>query len=265
MFKRLSGIFESPTAQEQGDLDYLVQVYYTLELMDIDVWPKADCGEMLKAILFPCCLAPPEQKKQYARLARSFMFALSCLQLVLLIISIIVGGGFGSVSRGNILGPTFLGMVRMGAKFPYLMRYKFQVWRFFMPIFLTGGFVDLLIGFYYQLRFALYLERVWNWKKMATVYCVSGVAAELVFGAKYLANTERTMWLVKMIIILVMWISYAIVNYGDWTSYVGSSIVGFALGLVLLTPNPFVRKAALTFVVLFFILFIAIFYTIVRP
>eukprot|EP01133_Synstelium_polycarpum_P012802 gene12802-15024_t len=177
----------------------------------------------------------------------------------------------------------------MGAKYPYYQKHHFQIWRFFMPMFLTSGLVNLLFQFYFQLRFALYLERVWGTKKMAIVYCTSGVAgylfssvcepywislgglasgfgimfcllAELLFGADYLNKTQRTMWLVNMTVNLIIWIILALTNGGDWTCYVGASLMGFALGLLLLTSLPRIRKLAFAFIVAFFLMFIIIFY-----
>lgn len=68
----------------------------------------------------------------------------------------------------------------------YLMRYKYQVFRFITPIFLHAGFLHIIFNLWAQLRFGLYLEREWGILRTIVIYFVSGIAGMLLASLKHI-------------------------------------------------------------------------------
>ena len=51
---------------------------------------------------------------------------------------------YGGISNASLLAADQTTLKTFGEKDPYLMRYKFELWRFILPVFLHGDVMHLL-------------------------------------------------------------------------------------------------------------------------
>ena len=161
--------------------------------MDIELPERPPIWRILVMACLPCLLPPlctSERKQEYRKTPRSAIFILSLVQVScyyrfpvdllsydqIIMFTVSLGlGGFAPPKENWLLGPTTESLVTLGAKDAAKMRYDYQVWRFFTPIFLHAGVVELAINLFGQMRMGLYLERKWKWYLFATIYILSGM------------------------------------------------------------------------------------------
>ena len=98
-----------------------------------------------------------------------------CVSQVILFIVAISLHGIDNPKNNWMIGPNSSTLIRMGAKNPYMMRYKAHIERFFSPIFLHSGIIHILVNLTIQLRMGLYLERRWGSIKFTCTYVGSGM------------------------------------------------------------------------------------------
>eukprot|EP01133_Synstelium_polycarpum_P007366 gene7366-8579_t len=262
----------------------------------IRVYPEAGVGNFIKLMFFPCALegpTAPGARIQYVRFFCSFNFWLSLAQVAMLI-ACFTDGGIATPSRVKIFGPTWTGMMAMGGRYPYKMRFEYQIWRFITPMFINPNILNMILTLFYQVRFGIYLERVWGFTRYVIIYllitvgstlmaCVIkpnwiagganppllGILAcfimELVFGAKYLTKTDRTMWLIKSGIHIFLWFFLCLGTYSDWSAYLGATLIGVSAGLLFFADDQRKRIAALVALVVYFGLGFGLFYLVIRP
>lgn len=203
-----------------------------------------------------------------------------------------------------MIGPTGTALVRIGAKYGPLMRYKYQLWRLITPMFLHAGIIQLSINLFYQLRMGLYLEPRWGWTKFAVVYFTSGfcgiisscvvrpntvsVAASFsLMGvmAAWFAQIHMTWkslegWQKKMnlsiclVVILITFLEGAGPSYVDSIGHLGGLIMGLFLGYVFFIWKSVMRKDILIsrgissvgflLILLFTFIMLSLFYSIVE-
>lgn len=209
----------------------------------------------------PCCVPPffsKEKQLEYERMVNSFCFLISSVQIVMLIISLGLGG-FASPNVNPMLGPPASTLIELGAKDSPLM-HQGQVWRFVTPIFLHAGIIHITINVFAQMRFGLPMERKWGLIKFIAVYFISGIGGVLMsclllpntisVGASgaimgligcflgeilmtWMKTDQRTRRLnliqVSLIIIIIMLISFA--PFIDIAAHFGGLLTGFLMGL----------------------------------
>jgi len=102
-----------------------------------------------------------------------FIPLLSLVQVILLIVMIVVGG-FESFERNPFGGPPVATLVQFGGKHTELIR-QGQVWRLITPIFLHSGIVHLLINLCMQIMSGLPSERYHGAHFMIPLYLLCGL------------------------------------------------------------------------------------------
>jgi membrane associated rhomboid family serine protease len=145
-----------------------------------------------------------ERRSECFSALKSFTIPISFIQIVMLIVSLAIGGVIPY--RDNpAIGPGGATFVLLGAKDGLLIQ-QGQVWRLITPMFLHAGCVafqtqisplggsasfltnflwifcrifHLLFNLLAQLRFGIFLERKWGTAKYAGIYVVSGIGASL--------------------------------------------------------------------------------------
>jgi len=294
----VSAYYAQPQQQQNG-MQYVGLDGYShvMPLQDFQSSPVSGCCMMC----CPCCVDPcsQERKSEWVRLTQSFVFIVSVLQVIMFIAELGVGG-FAPVSVNPMLGPPTSAMVELGAKDAYLERYKYQVFRFFTPIFLHAGFIHILFNLYAQLRFVLYLERQWGIKILATIYFVSGIAGNLfsslvqpykvsvgasgaimgIMGAQLaqvlwngdtIPPVQRKVSIGSLIFFIVITMLFSTAPDIDWSAHLGGVLLGFITSSVIFgrrASNVQIRRvvpyAATFLLVVFFVLGFALFYSIVN-
>lgn len=206
------------------------------------------------------------------------------------------------------LGPQFLQpdtstLISFGAKYPYGMKYKFQVWRFITPVLLHGSFLHLLSNLISQMIFGLALEKVLGLKSTVILYFVSafgGVllssllsesiavgASTAIFGifgcyisfliinwdAMRVYGTFRySMVCIILLIMLLNFVSGSMAKdtIDNW-GHLGGLATGLALGFIIIKPMENInsqrrrRGYCLVFLVVILLVCFICFYTINDP
>jgi len=112
---------------------------------------------------------------------RTFTFVISVIQVIMFIITLIVGavkydGAF--VSGNSMLGPGTDTFIAMGGKWLPDIK-KGHIWLLFTPALLHGGFIHLFSNLFFQLRFGFTLEKRWGIYRFMTVYWITAMGASL--------------------------------------------------------------------------------------
>jgi len=210
--------------------------------------------------------------------------------------------GIASFRENPALGPTAHTLKTLGAKDTELMRPPhWELWRFITPIFLNVGLVPLLFNLFFQLRFAIQMEKKWRLLKFIAIYVIGGVAgilasavilpdllsagagaallsvlgaglAEIVMRWHTLDPVGRRLNLIShgLVIGIIVLFSLLAGPTGasiDWPSYLGGLLMGLLIGGTLFgrhfrdgTGVLVIVLSSGCAVVLYFIIFIALFY-----
>jgi len=128
----------------------------------------------------PCCVEPcgEERKSEYKKAWKSFCFFISLIDFIMLIVTIIYNKGFEPFASNPFLGPSSQTLLIFGAKYVPLIK-SGEVYRFFTPIILHAGLLHLFMNLFVQLRYGLYLERLWGTLKFVIIYIISGFGSSL--------------------------------------------------------------------------------------
>jgi len=285
--------------QTQGGVQYVALDGYThvMSAQELQSSPAKGCCIMC----CPCCVDPcsDERRSEWVRLTQSFVFIVSLLQVIMFIAELGVGG-FASTSDNPMIGPLTSTMIKLGAKDSYLERHKYEVFRFFTPIFLHAGIVHILFNLYAQLRFVLYLERQWGIKVMMTIYFVAGIAGNLfsslvqpykvsvgasgaimgIMGAQLaqvlwngdtIPPAQRKLSIGSILFFIIITMLFSISPNIDWSAHLGGVLLGFAVASAIFgrrSVDGRVRRVvpmvSVVVVVVYFVLGFALFYTIVN-
>jgi len=239
-----------------------------------------------------------ERKQEWVRLCKSFMFVVSIIQIIMLIVEVSLRG-FTNTSNNPMLGPPQSSMIELGAKDAYLERHEHEVYRFIVPIFLHAGVLHILFNIWAQLRYGLILEREWGIPKTMVIYFISGIAgnlfsslvqphsisvgasgaimgllganlAEVIVRANKYDAMQRKVSIGSLVFIIVITMIFSTAPFIDWSAHLGGVVLGFALGLFIFindgqsTAPRFVGYIGLATVIVYFILGFALFYTVVN-
>lgn len=129
------------------------------------------------------------------------------IQIFVFLLTVIFSPSLGP----GFLEPTTKTLVSFGAKEPYSMRYSFQIWRFFIPIFLHGSLMHLFGNMVSQAIFAVALESTLGVKSMAFLYMGSGFGGYLLSA---LASNGVSVGASGAIMgVLMCYFSYFLVNW----------------------------------------------------
>ena len=120
------------------------------------------------------------------------------------------------------LGPQFLQpdtstLISFGAKYPYGMKYKFQVWRFITPVIMHGSFMHLLTNLISQMIFGLALEIVLGRKSTIILYFVSAFGGVLL--SSLLSESIAVGASTAIFGIFACYISFLIINWEAMSVY----------------------------------------------
>jgi len=112
---------------------------------------------------------------------RTFTFFISIIQVIMFIITLIVGavkfdGAF--VSGNSMLGPGTRTFIQMGGKWLPDIK-KGYIWLLFSPALLHGGVIHLFSNLFFQLRFGFTLEKRWGMFRFVLVYFLTAMGASL--------------------------------------------------------------------------------------
>lgn len=115
------------------------------------------------------------------------------------------------IPHPDFLTPNYQTLHDFGNRVPYLMRYKFQIWRFLTPVFLHSNFLHLFFNCISQLIIGSQIEAILGTTKMAIVYFLCAIGGNL-FGA--LTSTSEAVGASTAIVgMLGVFIGYLIVNW----------------------------------------------------
>ncbi|KAL6076911.1 Rhomboid-domain-containing protein [Balamuthia mandrillaris] len=120
------------------------------------------------------------QPRQRPRYWPIFIMVVSLADLIMLIVEIVVNGGFESFSDNPWGGPSAETLIDLGAKWVPAIKDDGEWWRFITPIFLHVGIGHLAMNLLMQLKVGLSLEAAYGWHRVAPIYMLSGVAGNLV-------------------------------------------------------------------------------------
>jgi membrane associated rhomboid family serine protease len=122
------------------------------------------CWDMLK---FACC---PNFKWH------SFIAIMTILDVMVYIFTLALGG---LELGGQLLTPQCWVLLDMGNKYPYAMKYQYEIWRFVTPVFLHAYFLHILMNMCSQLIIGNMMERMVGEKLVILIYFLSAVAGNL--------------------------------------------------------------------------------------
>ncbi|CDW75017.1 rhomboid family protein [Stylonychia lemnae] len=106
---------------------------------------------------------------------KQFVFLISLIQCGLYTASVAYKG----VSNNGLLAPQSDALFDFGEKYPYYMKYQYQIWRFVMPVFLHGDFIHLSSNLLSQLIIGSYLESTIGFINFGILYICSGIGGIL--------------------------------------------------------------------------------------
>jgi membrane associated rhomboid family serine protease len=227
---------------------------------------------MLLMCLCPCFVGNPCSSvriSDYKRLLRSFIFYVTLVQIVYFIVELSYKGrGFAPVRQNPFLGPSANTLKELGAKYGPDIKYKYQIYRLIVPVFMHAGVIHIIMNLWVQMILGLNCERSWGFIRMACIYLISGIAGNLmsccirplsisvgasgailgIIGGRLsdiicrwwkLSQAEKILNLTSILFFLMfnsaITFSTAII---DWSSHLGGFLAGFFLGLILFCNQP---------------------------
>ncbi|KAJ3425971.1 rhomboid-related [Anaeramoeba flamelloides] len=107
-----------------------------------------------------------------------FIYLVSFLDVLLLIISIGKNGGLESIKINPWFGPSQETLVDMGAKEATKIQ-DGEYWRFFTAMFLHVGVIHLIMNLAFQIRVGAELEKMFGHTRMILIYIISGIGGNL--------------------------------------------------------------------------------------
>ncbi|CAK9045509.1 unnamed protein product [Durusdinium trenchii] len=112
----------------------------------------------------PCCMVgcrTPEAQRAWRRFLLSVAFLLSVVQVLILIVTIILDGGFVSYEMNPMLGPHYHRLDAAGAKNAAKIA-RGEVWRLASATMLHAGWIHLVGNVLVQIRAGVQLEFIWG-------------------------------------------------------------------------------------------------------
>jgi len=169
-------------------------------------------------------------------------------------------GGFVPTTENIFLGPSFQTLLTLGAKNAYLIKYKFEIYRLFIPIILHAGVIHILLNVLTQLRLGQF-EKLWGSRRFGSSYIMAGFGGNLlscisqpngisvgasssivgVLGTEiaYLLchwskmdRIPKRFELFQLSIIIILLIVIGFTPYVDNGAHLGGLITGFFMGLI---------------------------------
>eukprot|EP01017_Pseudomicrothorax_dubius_P030292 TRINITY_DN3766_c0_g1_i1.p1 TRINITY_DN3766_c0_g1~~TRINITY_DN3766_c0_g1_i1.p1 ORF type:complete len:302 (+),score=88.24 TRINITY_DN3766_c0_g1_i1:74-979(+) len=229
----------------------------------------------------------------------SFMCIISLVDIVVFVLELLYRG----IIKGNeFLRPSDEALLDFGGKYPYNMRYKFEIWRFITPVFLHANFSHILYNLISQLIFGIPIEDKTGSVRIMIIYFISGIGGNLfsslissgisvgastaVFGllgsqlAFLIVNwrafdypgSGREKFLFIIIILIFFNFLFGVQNpkIDNW-GHLGGLLVGIFLGLFVVKSirlqqyEKKVKTIGMVFTAIFFFGGFALFYTVISP
>eukprot|EP01132_Coremiostelium_polycephalum_P009202 gene9202-11277_t len=168
-----------------------------------------------------------------------------------------------------LLGPSGLTLLKLGAKYSYGLKYKYEIWRYFVPIILHGGVVHLFINLYSQLTFCVYVERaaIAVGASGAILAVLGAYMADLIFDSKNMDRKIKFNSLLGMVVTILLNIAMCFIPFVDWAAHLGGFIVGFLMACALLdrkasTKISIVKFISIGLLITYFTVTLTLFYTV---
>lgn len=234
-------------------------------------YPKmclAQCG--CGCCLGPCC----NEKRRYdwQHLFLTFTVWTAIVEFGMLIIELAIGG-----VTWPSLGPAaqyypYDTLTNLGAKDLYLMRCKYQVFRYITPVVLHSGVIHYLLNMSFTYRIMLQREIYWGLARTIAMYVVSGIGGTILSIGFYPLGTSVgasgalcgifggfcvdvvRMWMkmsnmfryqygmtIVMCIIMMVVIGFVPQLGVDNGAHLGGFLTGIFLGMILLIKKTCVR------------------------
>ncbi|KAJ6252408.1 rhomboid-like protein [Anaeramoeba flamelloides] len=226
-----------------------------------------------------------------------FIYFVSFLDVLLLIISIWKNGGLESLKKNPWFGPSMEILVDMGAKEANKIK-DGEYWRFFTAMFLHVGVIHLLMNLAFQIRVGAQLEKIFGPTRMIIIYIISGIGGNLLsaiflpslvsVGAssslyglvgilfcdlfqnwKEIKNPKSSLF--KLIIMVVVSLCVGLFPAIDNFAHVGGLIAGSLMGIIILPyihfgkARKFLVLIAIPLLLLYFFLCYYFFFKDVDP
>ncbi|KAH7829446.1 putative Rhomboid-like serine peptidase [Monocercomonoides exilis] len=116
----------------------------------------------------PCCSAT--RQKDWKRFFSSFTIIMMILQLIYLIIEY----SFSWATTKNFsFGISTNVLIKLGALYRPLVKYKFQIWRLILPVLMHSDISHYAFNMFFQYRIMLYKEVDWGKIKTMVIYFLS--------------------------------------------------------------------------------------------
>ena len=94
-------------------------------------------------------------------------------------VEIIYAGGLASSKANPMLGPDARHLAELGSSYGWRTQNLYEVYRFFSPIFLHGGFIHVIMNTLFLVMIGIMYEQKWKWKKFAIIFLLSGICANM--------------------------------------------------------------------------------------
>ena len=105
----------------------------------------------------------------------SFTAIICIIDIVMFIVSLSIE----PMQNDEFLQPNQIALNRLGEKIDFEIRHNFQVYRWFLPIFLHASFVHLLFNLVSTLITGSSLEHSIGWPKLCLIYLLGGFGGNL--------------------------------------------------------------------------------------
>jgi membrane associated rhomboid family serine protease len=196
----------------------------------------------------PCCVAP--RRRAWYRTFHSATFFICCINILLVIISLIMSGGPLSIQENPMFGPSTSTLYTLQALSPAAIVYQGQVWRLLTNIFLHAGIIHVIMNTTIAVRYALRLEFAWGMGPFLLLYLGSGLLGSI-YSAILLPETLAVGASGALSGVMGAWASILTMSWGqggeDECASRKSALVSVILTLIiiaLISLAPFVDWAA---------------------
>eukprot|EP01104_Vermistella_antarctica_P015209 TRINITY_DN4933_c0_g1_i2.p1 TRINITY_DN4933_c0_g1~~TRINITY_DN4933_c0_g1_i2.p1 ORF type:complete len:210 (-),score=29.28 TRINITY_DN4933_c0_g1_i2:709-1338(-) len=120
-------------------------------IMEMD-FEDPDANAFWRFMMFccPCFIGNPcsvDKREEYQRAIKTFILTMTCVQIIMFIVC--CGFGIAPWAENWGVGPSEETLIMLGAGEADLM-YRWRIWRFVTPIFLTANVVQLLYNTFVQ-------------------------------------------------------------------------------------------------------------------
>ena len=217
--------------------------------------------------ILPCCQLPlfsNVKLEKYIRMIFSLSFLLSMIYICVFVCELYYCN-YSSFEKNPGFGPSKETIVNFGAKYTFAIQQNLEIYRLFTSLFLSPNLLTLLVQIFFCLRFFLYFEHKWGLLLIVVSFFITGEAGVLlccIFSSNnisvcslcpfvgliciYMVDISLNSDINKVrlkrslffsLIALFMIVFLNLFPLQDFTSSVGSCLIGICLGLTYFLGN----------------------------